>query len=66
MYVCMNVLYVCIYADYTLSLCMYVCMCVYAIGPRGADKGASKKKVPDKNDSNRYKGFRGFLRKLFE
>jgi hypothetical protein len=45
---------------------MYVCMCVYAIGPRGADKGASKKKVPDKNDSNRYKGFRGFLRKLFE
>ena len=36
-------------------------------GPRGADKaGQSKKKVSDKNDSSRYKGFRGFLRKLFE
>lgn len=44
---------------------VYVCM--YATGPRGADKaGSSKKKVPDKSDSNRYKGFRGFLRKLFE
>lgn len=27
---------------------------------------AGAKQVPDKNDSNRYKGIRGFLRKLFE
>ena len=45
------------------------------LGPRGADRPAlnklgsnrsTGKKVPDKDDSNRYKGIRGFLRKLFE
>jgi len=44
-------------------------------GPRGLGgsgkavvnkPAAGAKQVPDKSDSNRYKGFRGFLRKLFE
>jgi len=43
-------------------------------GPRGLGGSgktlnklpAGAKQVPDKNDSNRYKGIRGFLRKLFE